>query len=292
MQKQAYGAVNLIFVTQPLAAILQPLIGSSAIYPYAKGACFLIMVAGTIVGFLYQTSQTKYEAVFFENKVKLNNIKLILKEISQDIQNEKFKNRNFLLVSTNYDVNSPDAIAQFGKINDISYNESNYGKTYFDKINEEKIKPLLETIEKGHFCTYENANYDTELRDVLKKSSKVTVPIGLLSDAYMLLKKYKPEVLNYVNFGELGAHVGEFVRNHREAILAVGATKFFGALFAFFNGETFKSDTAESINNLLETGAKTITILTDPKSTATPTPQTITPTPQITPNNNNDDTPL
>ena len=178
-----YAAVNLIFVTESLASVLHPLVRSAGANPYIKATYFLIMSAGVVIGILCQTSQTKYETIFFENKAKLNNIKQILKQLSTDINAAKFKNRNFLLVSTNYDPNLPDAISQFGKINGIAYNESLYGEEYFNKINEEKVKPLLDIIEKGHFCTYEKASYDTELRDFLKKATNVTLPIAILSDA-------------------------------------------------------------------------------------------------------------
>lgn len=261
-----YAAVNLIFVTESLAAILHPLVRSSSANHYIKGTYFLIMSAGVIIGLLCQFSQTKYETIFFENKAKLNNIKLVLQELSKDINNKKFENRNFLLVSTNFDQNSPDAISQFCTMDGISYNESLYGEEYFNKINEEKVKPLLEIIDKGHFCTYENASYDTELRDLLKKATKVTLPIALLSDAYILFKLYREEVLEYTAFGQEGLHIGEFLKKHSAMIAAIGTTNFFGALFAFFKGESFESETAKNINNLLKTGANTVTILIDNKS--------------------------
>ncbi len=49
-------------------------------------------------------------------------------------------------------------------------------------------------------------------------------------------------------------------------IAAIGTSNFFGALFEFFKGESFESETAKNINNLVSTGAKTITILIDEKS--------------------------
>lgn len=205
-----YAAVELIFVNEVLAAVLHPLVRSSTANPYFKGAYFLIISAGVIVGLLCQISQTKYETIFFENKAKLNNIKFILKELYKDINNKKFKNRNFLLVSTNYDPNSPDAISQFCAMDGITYNESLYGEGYFNKINEEKIMPLLEIIDKCHFYTYEKASYDTELRDLLKKATKVTLPIALVSDAAVLFSLYRAELFDYTTFGKADPHIGEF----------------------------------------------------------------------------------
>ena len=101
---------------------------------------------------------------------------------------------------------------------------------------------------------------------VLKKATKVTLPIALLSDAYILFKLYRAEVLDYTAFGQEGLHIREFLKKHSAMITAIGTTNFFGALFAFFKGESFESETAKNINNLLKTGANTVTILIDNKS--------------------------
>lgn len=81
-----------------------------------------------------------------EKNVKLNNIKLVLNDIVKDIENKKFINANFLLVSTSYDPNGPDAIAQFVKSDSI-VGDNNYNEAYFNKIKNEKILPLLNSVE-------------------------------------------------------------------------------------------------------------------------------------------------
>ena len=85
--------------------------------------------------------------IYLENRVKINNIKCVLTDIVTDIENKKFLKSNFLLVSTNYDPNGPDAIAQFVKSDSIVY-KINYNEAYFRKIKNEKILPLLDSIEE------------------------------------------------------------------------------------------------------------------------------------------------
>ena len=81
-----------------------------------------------------------------EKNVKLNNIKLVLNDIVKDIENKKFIKANFLLVSTSYDPNEPDAIAQFVNSDSI-VGDNNYDETYFNKIKNEKVLPLLNSVE-------------------------------------------------------------------------------------------------------------------------------------------------
>lgn len=90
-----------------------------------------------------------------ERFVKLQNIVGILEGIL-NYRNDKFLNttyRNFLLVSTNYDPNSPDTIVQLAKENNITYNFA-YDENYFQNIKEGKIIPLLSevnTVRKNNF---------------------------------------------------------------------------------------------------------------------------------------------
>ena len=83
------------------------------------------------------------EADSLENRVKIDNIELILSSISSQIEDRVFANRNFLLVSTNYKPNEQDAIARFAYKDGIT---SNYDTDYFENINNEKIQPLLKKV--------------------------------------------------------------------------------------------------------------------------------------------------
>ena len=88
------------------------------------------------------------EENYLENKVKLKNIKYILEDISKAIEYKRYKNRNFILASSNYDINEPMAVAQFAKKDDVVYEYANiFNDEYFKKINEETIKPILNEIE-------------------------------------------------------------------------------------------------------------------------------------------------
>ncbi len=89
--------------------------------------------------------KTKLE-IEFENEIKLNNIKTILKDIKKEIENKNFLNASFLLVSTNYDPNDPYAIGQFAINDDIIALKNNYDEQYFDDIKNKKIVPLFNKV--------------------------------------------------------------------------------------------------------------------------------------------------
>lgn len=81
---------------------------------------------------------------YLENKVKLDNIELVLDSISRAIDRKDYKNSNFLLISTNYDPNDSAAIAFFSKIDNITY-KNDYNDAYFLDINN-KLKKILKRV--------------------------------------------------------------------------------------------------------------------------------------------------
>lgn len=93
------------------------------------------------------------EENYLENKVKLKNIKYILEDISKAIEYKRYKNKNFILASSNYDPNEPMAVAQFAKEDGLTYKDD-YDDTYFNKIND-RVKIVLDKVE----------NYNKLLKD-------------------------------------------------------------------------------------------------------------------------------
>lgn len=95
--------------------------------------------------FKFGSTQERRNAI--EHLVKLQNIESTLEGIL-NYRNNKFLNttyRNFLLVSTNYDPNGPDTIAQLARKDNITY-KFDYDENYFQNIKEEKIVPLLSKV--------------------------------------------------------------------------------------------------------------------------------------------------
>lgn len=93
------------------------------------------------------------EENYLENKVKLKNIKYILEDISKAIEYKRYKNKNFILASSNYNPNEPMAVAQFAKEDGLIY-KNDYDVTYFNKIND-RVKIVLDKVE----------NYNKLLKD-------------------------------------------------------------------------------------------------------------------------------
>ena len=93
-------------------------------------------------GFLTILGLPTKSEIAFENEAKLNNLKIILEDISKEIENKNFIKANFFLLSTNYDPNGPTNIAQLARKDSITYNFA-YDENYFQNIKEEKILPLL-----------------------------------------------------------------------------------------------------------------------------------------------------
>lgn len=130
------------------------------------------MVGSAVVAFICQGIQGHFETLVLEDKVKLINIEHILRALPDKIEKKLYQKMNFVLISTNYNPNKSAAIAQFAKKDDIEtadyYGVNYYDEEYFNKINKEKIKPLITQIENGVFRQYENAFYDTKYRDFFK----------------------------------------------------------------------------------------------------------------------------
>lgn len=249
MEVRKLSAFNLVYIAPAIAVLLQPLVRNTDFYKYSKIAFFIVEGAGTIIGFIYKVKETKYKTVFFENKAKLNNVKSILRQISKSIENKRFKNRNFLLVSTNYNPVGACAVAQFAQKDGIEYNSSKYNEDYFNKLNEEEIKPALEEIENQVYSTYDNVEYNAEVRDVLKSSASITLPTAVLVDAYLFLT------------GQ-GIDIAQFAERHKLLITALG-TGFWGALYSYFSGKGTGKDTGKELNDIVEKGVKTIKIIYD-----------------------------
>lgn len=86
---------------------------------------------------------------YLENKIKQENIYSTLKHISAAIEEQRYIGKNFILVSKNNNPNEQDSFAQFAKADEITFDEKMCDTFYFNKINEEKIKPLLTKVENN-----------------------------------------------------------------------------------------------------------------------------------------------
>lgn len=241
------AAVNLAYIAPPIAVLLKPLVRDTDFYTFSKIAFFIVEASDIIIGILYKVSETQYKTMFFENKAKLDNVNAVFRQISKDIEKRRFKNKNFLLVSTNYNPTSAGAIAQFAKKDGIE-NDDEYNEEYFNRLNEE-IKPILEEIDRQVFPTYDNVEYNKEVRDVLKAANSITLPTSVLLDAYFFLT------------GQ-GGNIDQFIDQHKVLIATLG-TGFWGALYAFFNGKGIGSETSEELKDIVEKGAKTLKIIYD-----------------------------
>lgn len=194
-----YTAINLVLITDTIGALFHSKIRGKGANLLGKVIYWGVMTVEGLVGILCQYKQNSYELILIKNKVRLNNIELILQDISKKIELKTYRNRNFLLVSYNNDPNSPTATAQFAKKDDIFYNESFYtSDKYFNEINEEKIKPLLSRIENGEFLTYKKHEYDTKFRDLMKKGLYYTVPLAIFVEACNAVRLNNPEALQKI----------------------------------------------------------------------------------------------
>ena len=240
-----YGAINVVLLTDTVAAYFHSAIRGGAAYPVAKVIYYAIMASGSLVALLCQYEQTSYELIILENKVKLKNIKYILEDISKAIEYKRYKNRNFILASSNYDINEPMAVAQFAKKDDVVYEDTNiFNDEYFKKINEETIKPILNEIENGEFSTYEKREYETKIRDYMKAGVDITLPAALFAEAFNGIKLSNPEKIQKVK-DYLKDKIDEKKVN------------------SFFKEVAKLVENGFSLQNLLSLGAKTVTILTD-----------------------------
>ena len=86
---------------------------------------------------------------YLQNKIKQENIYSTLKHISAAIEEQRYIGKNFILVSKNNNPNEQDSFAQFAKADGITFDEKMCDAFYFNKINEEKIKPLLTKVENN-----------------------------------------------------------------------------------------------------------------------------------------------
>lgn len=106
--------------------------------------------------FKFGSTQERRNAI--ECFVKLQNIESTLEGIL-NYRNDKFlntTNRNFLLVSTNYDPNNPDTIVQLARRDNITY-KIDYDENYFQNIKEEKVLPLLSKVSAVRENNFKNS---------------------------------------------------------------------------------------------------------------------------------------
>ena len=190
-EAKKYGMLNVIFVTDGIGA----LVFRKSENFFAAVATYTAMACESVVSFIFHERQRYYETLSIENEVKLNKDKKILESISDEINRKAYKNKNFLLASTNYDPNSPTSTAFFAKKDNIFYNDSYINDEYFNELNENIIKPILARIKNGEFSTHKNHEYDTELRDLMKKGLKITMPIALFAETVDLLGLNTTEAL-------------------------------------------------------------------------------------------------
>lgn len=93
---------------------------------------------------------TTLDETYLENEIQQHNIGGILQSLSRAIDYKGYKNKNFFIATTNYDRRSgAGAIAQFAKKDRITYDENIYNEDFFNRFNEEKVKPLLARV-KNH----------------------------------------------------------------------------------------------------------------------------------------------
>ena len=240
-----YGAINVVLLTDTVAAYFHSAIRGEAAYPVAKVIYYAIMVSGSLAAIVCQYKQTSYELIILENNIKLKNIESILRDISREIEYKSYKNMNFILASSNYDINGPMAVAQFAKKDDVVYEDTNiFNDEYFKKINEETIKPILNEIENGEFSTYEKREYETKIRDYMKAGVDITLPAALFAEAFNGIKLSNPEKIQKVK-DYLKDKIDEKKVN------------------SFFKEVAKLVENGFSLQNLLSLGAKTVTILTD-----------------------------
>ncbi len=178
-----YGMINAVFATDGVGALFHKstsLLGSVS--------CYAIEALEAVIGFIFHNKQGYYEELSIESEVKLANSKDVLESISDEINRKAYKNNNFLLVSTNYDPNSPSSTAFFAKKDNIFYNSSYINDDYFNDLNENTIKPILARIKNGEFSKHENHQYETIFRDLMEKALRITVPFAIFAETVDLFK--------------------------------------------------------------------------------------------------------
>ncbi len=136
------------------------------------------------------------EKNYIENAVKRMNIEDILTSISNDIKVENYKNRNFLLVSTNYDPNSPSSTASFSKKDDITY-INNYDEAYFKEIND-RIKNILGKVEKRNKLLEDSPIIFNESSPA-EKFVKMLVSYLVFGSAVILTAVYGQPIFNKIS---------------------------------------------------------------------------------------------
>lgn len=119
---------------------------------------------------------------YIGNEVKRRNIENILTSISDEIKREGYKNKNFLLASTNYDPNSPTSTAFFAKKDNIKY-RNNYNETYFKEIND-RAKNILSKVEKRNKLLEDSPNKFNYAEQL--KYDITTLAISLISGAVIV----------------------------------------------------------------------------------------------------------
>lgn len=250
-----YAAINVVFLTDSVAAKFNEEVRGENANPWFKRIYGVIMVGSAVVAFICQSIQGHFETLVLEDKVKLINIEHILRTLSDKIEKKLYQKMNFVLISTNYNPNESAAIAQFAKKDDIEtadyYGVNYYDEEYFNKINKEKIKPLITQIENGVFRQYENVLYDTKYRDFFKDKIKYTFTAAALNEGLNLYKKHKSQIDPVLkdktkNLFEISGKVGKrlqvFAEKHKLSIERLRA------LLNFISQESGKS------NNLIMKG--------------------------------------
>ena len=250
-QTKMHGAFNIVLLPPALYGLL-----TKIPVPEVPIAIALITSAsGTFFGLYFWYKKHESEALVFENKMQQENIYSTLKHISTAIEEQRYIGRNFVLVSKNNDPNKQDAFAQFAYKDGISYNESKFNDEYFYDINENMIKPLLIKIENGVFRTYEVEEYNTKLRDFMKKAYYITVPAAVLMGSYNLCKFAGPEIIEFIKTSKATAAILDFAKKHKLNLQSVKD------IFILVLQFTENSDS--EFLKVIYSGAKTFTLATD-----------------------------
>ena len=162
---------------------------------------------------------------------------------------QRYKDRNFLLVSTNSDPIHSTVTTFFAKKDDLTHNATYFTNEVFNKFKEEKIIPILERIDEGVYNIDENAEFDTELRDILKNSLYVSIPASIAIIGGRFILAHNPEILKFIKSGEMTKTISDFCKKHN-------ITK---EHFMVFAREFISSKDKGFFNKFKDAGKKTFT---------------------------------
>ncbi len=201
-----YTGFSIVLATDAIAAKFNNQVREYTAPTFKKSygiIYFVVTSVGALVGVVCSLGENSCEIRLNKNMIETSNTESILQKLSTAIELKQYKNKNFLLVSTNTLPREQGVNVNFGKKDGMEVSSAfDLSEKDFEDLNENKIKPLLTAIENGEYRQYEKRQYGTKFRDVMKGICWVSLAADTIAETHLLLNKgYKKQAYGVLAAG-------------------------------------------------------------------------------------------